>query len=296
MQNSQSVPNLFKAWALAARPKTLVASVSPVAIAASLAASFDLRFFLLCLFFSILIQIGANVANDYFDYVKGADTAERIGPARAAQSGWISLAQLKTGMFCIFAVASLISVPLLMRGGAFGVWIVIASMISAIFYTAGARPLGYLGLGELFVFFFYGPVAVVCTYYILTLSFTPLVFYASLSPALLSCSILIANNLRDEKSDRLANKRTLVVRFGKRFGQWEYALSLGIAAFLPIFLAWLHLAPASWAYMGLFLPFLYSALKLCFRAKEPRELVPLLPLSARLLGIYTLLFLLINLL
>ncbi|MCC6127845.1 MAG: 1,4-dihydroxy-2-naphthoate octaprenyltransferase [Chlamydiae bacterium] len=296
MQDSQSVPNIFKAWALASRPNTLIASLSPVVIAASLASSFDPKLFLLCLFFSMFIQIGANVANDYFDYVKGTDTAERIGPARAAQSGWITLSQLKMGMFCIFTAAVLISVPLLMRGGVFGVWIVIASVISAIFYTAGSKPLGYLGLGEVFVFLFYGPIAVLSTYYILTLSFTPLVFYASLPPAFLSCAILIANNLRDEKSDRSANKKTLVVRFGKRFGQWEYALSLGLAAFLPLALAWLRLAPLSWTHMGLFLPFLYPALKLVFRAKEPKELIPLLPLSARLLAIYTLLFLLIHLL
>jgi len=245
-------------------------------------------------FFSLFIQIGANLANDYFDYVKGTDTAERVGPARAAQSGWISLARLKVGTCCVFAAAVLVSVPLLLRGGISGAWIVGSAVLFAVWYTSGPKPLGYLGFGEMLVLPFYGPVAVISTYYILTLSFEPLVFYASLPPGLLSCSILIANNLRDEKSDRMANKKTLIVRFGKRFGQWEYAISLGAAALLTPTFAALYCAPFSWVYMGLFLPFLYPALKLAFRAKEPRELALLLPLSARLLAIYTLLFLLVN--
>lgn len=283
-------PNVLKAWVLASRPKTLVASLSPVLIAASLASSIPWDLFCLCLAFSICIQIGANLANDYFDYLKGADTKDRIGPARAAQSGWISLPALKKGMCFIFVLAGIISLPLLARGGLWGALIVALSILFAIWYTAGSRPLGYLGLGELLVFCFYGPIATLCTYYILTLKFDSFVFYASLPPGLLSCSILIANNLRDEASDRLANKQTLVVRFGRTFGRWEYATTVLLALSLPLFWAATHMVPFSLALPSLLLPVAYPVLKRVFRAQTPQEFVPLLPQSAGLLTLYTVLF------
>ncbi len=284
-------PNALKAWLLASRPKTLIASISPVLIASSLASSFRLDLLLLCLAFSICIQIGANFANDYFDCIKGTDTADRIGPARAAQSGWIALPALKRGMALMFILAALISLPLLARGGAWGFSIVGLSILFAIWYTAGSRPLGYLGLGEILVLLFYGPVATLSTYYILTLQGDWLVFFASLPPGLLSCSILIANNLRDESTDRAAHKQTLVVRLGQTFGRLEYVATVLFAIFLPVCLAFIDLAPASWAFMALLFPLSYPALQRAWRAQTPQEFIPLLPASAQLLALYTVCFL-----
>ncbi len=280
-------PSALKAWILASRPKTLVASMSPVLIAASLTPSIRLDLLCLCLAFSICIQIGANFANDYFDCLKGADTSDRVGPSRAAQSGWIALPRLKRGMYLVFVLAALISLPLLARGGAWGFWIVGLSILFAVWYTAGSRPLGYLGLGELLVFVFYGPIATLSTYYVLTLKWDWLVFFASLPPGLLSCSILIANNLRDEATDRLANKRTLVVRWGRTFGRLEYAVTVILAFTLPILLATLQKAPTTWVSMSLLFPLTYPALKRALYAETPQEFVPLLPASAKLLALYT---------
>ncbi|MDP1609359.1 MAG: 1,4-dihydroxy-2-naphthoate octaprenyltransferase [Chlamydiales bacterium] len=280
-------PSALKSWVLAARPKTLIASISPVVIAAVQVQALRWDLFFLCLCFSVCIQIGANFANDYFDYLKGADTSQRIGPARAAQSGWLTLPALRKGISVVFTLAALISLPLLFRGGFWGVCVVVFSILFAIWYTGGKRPLGYLGLGELLVLVFYGPVAVLGSYYVLTLQMNALVVYSSLPPGLLACSILIANNLRDEISDRAAQKRTLVVRFGRTFGQWEYAASILFAGLFPLWLALSHRAPISWAFLALILPAAFPALKRAFTAASPQELIPLLPASARLLALYT---------
>ena len=283
-------PSALKAWILAARPKTLIASISPVLIGASLAPVFRFDLFCLCLAFSLFIQMGANFANDYFDCLKGADTSERIGPARAAQSGWISLPAFKRGLYAIFSLAALTSLPLLIRGGLWGIFIVALSILFAIWYTAGRRPLGYLGLGELLVFCFYGPIATLCTYYILTLHVSLLVFYASLSPGLLCCSILIANNLRDEEQDRAAGKRTLIVRFGKTFGKFEYTGTVLLALSLPFFLG-IALKPAFWwAFFSLLVLAFLGPIKRAFTAKNHRNLIPLLPATAGLLALYTLIW------
>ncbi|MBX9744270.1 MAG: 1,4-dihydroxy-2-naphthoate octaprenyltransferase [Chlamydiales bacterium] len=283
-------PNVLKSWMLAARPKTLIASISPVVIAAVQTPALRWDFFFLCLCFSLCIQIGANFANDYFDYLKGADTSQRVGPARAAQSGWLTLSVLRKGIFAAFTLAAFISLPLLFRAGFLGVLIVLFSILFAMWYTAGRHPLGYLGLGELLVLIFYGPIAVLCSYYVFTLQMNALVVYSSLPPGLLACSILIANNLRDEISDRAVQKRTLVVRFGNTFGQWEYAATILLAGLFPLWLALSHRAPISWAFLALILLAAFPALKRAFTATSPQELAPLLPASAKLLVLYTVSF------
>jgi 1,4-dihydroxy-2-naphthoate octaprenyltransferase len=290
-------PNALKAWVLASRPKTLIASISPVVIAISLAAkiqAIEWDFALFCLLFSLSIQIGANLANDYFDYIKGADTSDRIGPPRAAQSGWISLPSLKKGIFFAFTMATMISLPLLARGGLWGSSLVALAILFAVLYTGGPKPLGYLGLGEVLVFFFYGPIATLGTYYILTFQIDPTILYASLPPGLLSCAILIANNLRDEESDRKANKKTLVVRYGNIFGRWEYVCTIGLAALIPLWAAVTGRAPSNWAFCSLILLAAYPALKRVFTTQNPQELALLLPSSAKLLYLYTALFCIAN--
>ena len=178
---------------------------------------------LLC---AILIQIEANYANDYFDFLKGADTEARLGPTRATASGLVTPAQMRNATLIVLGLSLLLGLYLVWRGG----WPILAigvlSVIFAALYTGGPYPLGYLGLGELFVLIFFGPVAVGGTYYVQTLEWHLVPTLAGLAPGLISCAILAVNNLRDIDEDRRTGKRTLAARFGERFAHWEYAVCM----------------------------------------------------------------------
>ena len=164
------------------------------------------------------------------------------------------------------------------------------SILFGILYTGGPRPLGYVGLGELLVFVFFGPIATCGTYFLQTHSLCSSVFVASLAPGLLSCSVLIANNLRDENTDRVANKNTLIVRFGTHFGRWEYTLSIVGAALIPPLLVFLYQAPLTLLSASAILPLALPLIKKAFDFQDPVEIIPLLPKSSLLLLLYTLLF------
>ncbi len=188
----------------------------------------------------------------------------------------------------VFLSSFLIAIPLMVRAGLW--WSVpLAALCIAfgILYTGGPKPLGYLGLGELFVFFFFGPVAVCGTFLLQTSSLSAPVFIGSLAPALISCAILIANNLRDETSDRAVGKRTLVVRFGHQFGRWEYALSLAGAFAVPLILIALFKAPVSLSLASLSILGFVPLLRKIFRSDN---LAPLLPATAMILLLYTTIF------
>ena len=185
---------------------------------------------------ALLIQIGTNLSNDYFDFVKGADTEERLGPARATQAGWIRPEIILRSSLLVFAAAVIIGIFLVLRGGWPIVLIGIASVICGILYTGGPYPLAYLGLGEIFVVIFFGPVATLGTYYVQALEFSKEVFIAGLAPGLLSTALIAVNNLRDIPTDIKARKRTLAVRFGYRFARIEYTLFILGGPFIPLFL------------------------------------------------------------
>ena len=185
---------------------------------------------------ALLIQIGTNLSNDYFDFVKGADTEERLGPARATQAGWIRPEIILRSSLLVFAAAVIIGIFLVLRGGWPIVLIGIASVICGILYTGGPYPLAYLGLGEIFVVIFFGPVATLGTYYVQALEFSKEVFIAGLAPGLLSTALIAVNNLRDIPTDIKARKRTLAVRFGYRFARIEYTLCILGGLFIPLFL------------------------------------------------------------
>ena len=278
-------PSFLKAYFLAARPKTWIAGGSPVVIGSSLAlreGSFSSTTFLLTLLFSLSIQIGTNFANDYFDFIKGADSQERIGPKRATQQGWIAPSQMLKSALFVFAAALIFAFPLMISAGLWSFFLAAICILSGIFYTGGPKPLGYLGLGELFVFIFFGPIAVCGTYFLQTHQINLPSFLASLSPAFLSTAILIANNLRDEETDRKTNKKTLIVRFGKRFGNYEYtAMILGAVAISALF---------SLLLASLILLIALPLIKQTFQSKQAHELVSLLPKTSFLLLIYTILF------
>ncbi len=237
----------WRVWLLAARPRTLGASIAPVIMGTAMAyadGGFHAPTALATLLCAILIQIEANYANDYFDFLKGADTEARLGPTRATASGLVTPAQMRNATLVVLALAMLLGLYLAWRGGWPILTIGALSVIFAALYTGGPYPLGYLGLGEVFVLIFFGPVAVGGTYYVQTLEWRLLPTIAGLAPGLISCAILAVNNLRDIDEDRRTGKRTLAARFGPVFARWEYAACLfsgaGIIFFLLVFCADSH--------------------------------------------------------
>jgi 1,4-dihydroxy-2-naphthoate octaprenyltransferase len=183
---------------------------------------------------ALLLQIGSNLANDVYDFEKGADTGERLGPIRVTQAGLLQPNQVKAGMWFVFGIAALLGILLVLIGG----WIIlvlgVAAIISAIAYTGGPYPLGYHGFGDLFVFIFFGLGATVGTFYLQTGVVVPNIWWVAAAMGCLTVSILIVNNLRDMENDRNVGKKTLVVRLGKRWAFIEYILMLSIAYGVPL--------------------------------------------------------------
>lgn len=226
----------WRHWIEAARPKTLPAAIIPVAVGTALAAAHQAANYVsaaICLAFSLLVQIGTNFANDYFDFVQGADTAERVGPRRAVAAGLISPATMLTATGVVLGLAFVVGL-LLVRTGGWGLLPVgIVSIVCALAYTGGPFPLGYNGLGDLFVFLFFGLVAVCATFYVQAGYVASDVVSCAAAVGLLAANILVANNYRDVETDARAGKRTLVVRFGRRFAFWQYGLSALVALLCP---------------------------------------------------------------
>jgi 1,4-dihydroxy-2-naphthoate octaprenyltransferase len=226
-------------WILASRPKTLWAGVSPVVIGTAMAYSDEKAHLIaaLCtLIGAILIQIGTNFANDYYDYVKGADSSERTGPVRVTQAGLVNPDTMKKAFIITFTLAVISGIYLIWRGGLPILAVGLLSILFGVLYTGGPFPLGYNGLGELFVLIFFGFVAVGGTYYVQALEINSTVILAGLAPGLFSSAILTVNNLRDIKTDRESGKKTLAVRFGKNFARVEYLLTVVAACVTPLLL------------------------------------------------------------
>ena len=226
-------------WVLASRLKTLTAAISPVLVGVSLAihdGEFQLFIAFMTLLAAVLIQIGANFANDVYDFLNGSDREDRLGPTRATQSGLISPEDMKKGMWLVFSLAICVGFYLASIGGWPIVWIGLASIASAIAYTGGPYPLGYHGWGDVFVFVFFGIIAVPGTYYLQSgfVSYDSILFGIPLGA--LSTAILIVNNLRDADTDIKSGKRTLAVRFGKTFVKIEYIIMMVVAFVIPIYI------------------------------------------------------------
>ncbi len=241
-------------WILASRPKTLPAAAAPVIVGSALAL-YDGKFALLpalaALAAGLLLQIGANLANDVFDFHKGADTAERMGPLRVTQAGLLTSGQVMIGMWVTFGLAALCGLYLAAVAG----WVVLAIGISCILaalaYTGGPFPFGYYGLGDLAVFIFFGLVAVIGTYYVQARTVTFTVVWAAIPMGLLITAILVVNNLRDIHTDRAAGKKTLAVHLGEKGTQWEYTICLAGSYLVPVAMWLAGIAPVwvllSWA-------------------------------------------------
>jgi 1,4-dihydroxy-2-naphthoate octaprenyltransferase len=215
--------------------------VAPVLVGTALAvrdSTFTLLPAVAALVGALLIQIGANLSNDYLDYVKGVDVAERTGPRRVAQSGLISLPRLRLGIAVTFALAALVGAYLILVAGWPVLVIGLASLLSALAYTGGPWPIGYHGLGDLFVFLFFGLAAVCGTYYVQALNVDLVTVAAAVPVGALTVAILVINNLRDMETDRTTGKRTLAVILGPEATRLEYLLLLAVAYGTPL-LFWL---------------------------------------------------------
>jgi 1,4-dihydroxy-2-naphthoate octaprenyltransferase len=231
---SPNRPSRARAWIMAARPPTLPAAVVPVLVgtAAVFAQAFRPLPFVAALLASVLIQIGTNFANDYFDFHKGADTAERLGPVRVTQSGLIAPDTVRNAMILVFGLAALIGLYLVFAAGWPILVIGLLSIAAGVFYTGGPFPLAYNGLGDVFVFIFFGLVAVCGTAFLHVGSVPGAAAFAALPVALIVTAIIVVNNLRDIDTDRRARKHTLAVLIGPTATRIEYLVLLAAAYLL----------------------------------------------------------------
>jgi 1,4-dihydroxy-2-naphthoate octaprenyltransferase len=298
-----------KAWLMAARPQTLPAGAAPVFVGTGLALHdgvFAPLPAVAALLGSLLIQIGTNFANDYYDAVRGADDEDREGFTRVTQSGLIPPAQVKRAMYATFAFAVVVGASLVAVGGVPILVVGLASIASGIAYTGGPWPFGYKGLGDLFVFVFFGLVAVTGTYYVQAVSTLASVgtfpgtvppgtvpqtaVVASLPAAGLTTAILVVNNIRDRETDAAAGKRTLAVKLGYRWSRVEFLCLLSLAYLTPVWLwAVSGFGPAVLAPL-VTLPLAASVSRTVLTRTDGDALNPALERTGQLLAAHSLLF------
>jgi 1,4-dihydroxy-2-naphthoate octaprenyltransferase len=291
--STEQEPGTIKIWLLASRPKTLPAAAAPVLMGTAMAYGdrlFHLPSALVALVCALLIQVATNFVNDYADFKKGTDDPDRIGPLRVTQAGLVTPARMKRAIWITFTLTVLLALYLVVRGG----WPVLAigvfSIASGILYTEGPYPLGYIGLGDLFVLVFFGPVAAAGTYYVQALTVNWVVILAGFGPGLMSVAILTVNNIRDIEGDRKAGKKTLAVRFGRGFAMKEYFYCLLTAALIPVLIYFItgsyKMASIS-VFMLLFAP---GVLRTVFSRIDGPSLNRALGQTGKLLLIYGILF------
>ncbi len=233
---------LLRIWVMAARPRTLPAAVAPVLVGTALAAYehvFHPLRFLAALLGALFIQVGTNLSNDYSDARRGADAEDRLGPVRVTAGGLVPPRQVLIATYISFGLAVLFGIYLIVVAG----WVLLvigaASILAGVAYTGGPKPYGYEGLGEVFVFLFFGIVAVTGSYYVQTTHLNWEAFALAVPVGLLASGILVVNNIRDIDSDRRAGKRTLAVRLGRRRTRVMFSVI--------IYLAFL-LTPVTWVF------------------------------------------------
>ena len=224
--------NTPQAWFSATRPKTLSAAATPVIVACALAChdkSFQWKPALICLLFALTAQVISNFANDYFDYKKGIDNEERLGPKRAVAEGWIAPKIMLSVTLALLVLDLALGLLLMYYGGWKLIFVGLFVAVFAFAYSGGPYPLAYHGLGDICVFIFFGIIPVGFTYYVQTLQWNLPVTICGISVGLVIINILVANNYRDRHSDAKSGKKTSIVWFGEKFGEWFYLLN-GIAA------------------------------------------------------------------
>ncbi|RZV08227.1 1,4-dihydroxy-2-naphthoate prenyltransferase [Natrinema hispanicum] len=296
-----------KAWLMAARPQTLPAAAAPVIVGTGLAVADGVVAPLPALFAFVgaaLIQIGTNFANDYYDAINGADTEDREGFTRVTQSGLISPAQVKLATIVTFGLAILSGTYLVYVGGLPILVIGLVSVVCGWAYTGGPYPLGYHGLGDLFVFVFFGLVAVTGTYYVqaaavlaepLTTTLpagtiTTAAVVASLPIAAISTAIIVVNNIRDLETDAETGKRTLAVRLGYRWSRLEYFAMLALAYVVPVWF-WLGTDYGPGVLLALVtLPYAAMVARTVLTRTDGEALNPALEQTGKLLALYAVCF------
>ncbi len=278
-----------RAWVHAARIPTLPAAVAPVLVgsgAAAAAGGFSAPAALGALAVALAIQIGTNLHNDAADFLRGADATRRQGPPRVTQAGWLTAREVLAGAYACFGMAALVGLVFVLRWG----WPVLAagalSILAAVAYTAGPWPLGYHGLGEVFVFLFFGVVATTGTAFVQLGRISPAALAASVPVGLLCAAILVANNLRDVASDALAGKRTLAVRLGPALTRVLYEALLAAAVAAPPVLRLAGFAGRWFWLPWLALPEFLSLGHAAWRYREAPALVSVLKRTARLHLVY----------
>jgi 1,4-dihydroxy-2-naphthoate octaprenyltransferase len=275
---------------MAVRPKTLAAAVSPVLIGTGLAAfrgAFRPLPALMALIGALLIQIATNLANDYYDFVRGADTAERVGPVRVTQAGLLAPATVRRAMVAVMVAAVLVGSYLVWVGGWPILWVGVLSLVCAVAYTGGPFPLAYLGLGDLFVFVFFGLVAVAGTYWVQARALPPDALLAGAGVGALSTAILVVNNLRDLATDTRVGKRTLAVRIGCLATAVQYTILLVVGVAAPVLGILVYEWPTVTAAAGLVTTVVcVTPLRTVWGHRDPRELVPALGQTARGVALY----------
>lgn len=286
-------PSTARIWLLAIRPATLPAAVSGVVVGlgAALALDTPLRAdaAIGCLAVALLLQIVANLSNDLSDFRKGADTPDRMGPIRVAAAGLVSERQLELAIGLTIGLAGIVGLWLTTIGGPVLLAIGLLAVVAALAYTGGPWPYGYRGLGELFVFIFFGLVAVAGTAYLQAGRLEPLFIAAAIPVGALTTAILVVNNLRDIPTDTLANKRTLAVILGARATRIEYALLLAVAFLVPVALA--LISRELMALLPLLtLPLASPLLRTVRSVTSPLQLNPVLKGTARLALTFGVLF------
>ncbi len=284
-QGQSNMVGPMRVWILATRPKTLPAAVAPVIVGSAMAYAHQ-RFVLLpalaALAVALLLQVGVNLANDYFDFTKGIDTEDRLGPVRVTQSGLISPGRVKFSMTMVFVLSLLPGLYLISIGGWPVVVIGAASIIAALAYSGGPFPLASHGFGDLFVFIFFGLVAVSGTYYVQALHITPMVVLMGIIVGLLITAILVVNNLRDIQTDRKTGKRTLAVVIGVKGTRAEYTILLAGGYAIPVFI-WLGGFASAWVLLPLAsLPLAFLQIRLIRQPSDGPALNDLLAKTARL--------------
>lgn len=292
MLESTNEISKIESWFLASRPKTLPAAVMPVFVGTAIAIH-NGKFFapaaIIALVCSLLIQIGTNFINDLHDFLKGSDKKERLGPMRVLASGLISVNEMKFGIAVVFGSAFLLGMYLVYLGGWFVFLIGVLSLIAGYAYTAGPYPLAYNGLGDIFVFVFFGFVGTIGTYYVQAQEITMLVFWSSIPVGALITNILVVNNYRDIEEDRLAGKRTLAVKFGSTFSRMQYLLFMILSyAILPV--VYFTFKQSLFVFLPLItLPISIKLVNMIFKLTGS-DLNKTLELTAKLSAIYGLLF------
>jgi 1,4-dihydroxy-2-naphthoate polyprenyltransferase len=285
--------NRRRAWLLAIRPATLPAALGPVLVGLGVAiggGAFQPVAAAACICVALLLQVAANLANDLFDFRSGADTADRLGPPRAAAMGLLTERELAGGVVVVFVLAGAVGLLLVAIGGPVILLLGLLAAVSALAYTGGPWPYGYHGLGEVFVFLFFGVVAVAGTSYLQTSRWEPLAFFAAVAVGALITAILVVNNLRDIDTDRRAGKTTLAVRFGSRPTMAEYGLLLAVAYAVPVILVLTGRAGPTGLLPIASLPLAGPLVATMRSGGDPRRLNPVLRGTARLSLLFAVLF------